>query len=984
MSINPGSHISRSLAVSAMLLLAGCGGGGGGTGPTNSAPVISGTPAIVGTEEAAYSDSALSASDADGQSVTWTIIGPAWLAIDSNTGALAGTPANSDVGQNDFTITAADGVGGEDTLLLSIDVAEVNDLPTLSMTIPNHGVFDGFGSWNVDLATWMVDVDTTQTPVYTVEANTDATTITTAIVGSTLTLTQASLNSPVVSLTVRLTDGGSAAFVEDTFDVVISTRTYTNSNWNEYVKNDGADVFSATDTACDGTETGGYDACVHAAEIIEIDTGLTTACGGLSAADTMSAFAWVCDDSGLTTVYRTSGLATGKGLGDLINFSGAPAWKNHSLVVTGGDGFLSRPHPWYSNTIVEDNDGMAGGAVAGTIYVVTADPATSYTLDAGKVGFVVAPGVTMTGPVTGGSNLVFLNTQNFLWIEGEMDGTASPANNPILLVSTKFSVARLNTITNADYGIQLNASSNNLIDQANIDGSVTVGIELFSGSTNNTISNGVISNSTSKGMLVSASNSNQISDMNFSFNGGVGLELSFSTNNVLTNITASNNGTNGVHVNNFSSNNTLTNIDVSGNYYGLYVYNSNSNEILDVVAHANTNSGVYLQLTSFNVVNNIGAKNNTSNGIALTAAHDNTINNVRAINSTNGVQMSSSDRNLITNVIASGSNSGISLSVGVDNVLMGITATGSNFGFAVDNFAANNVFAGVTATNNVSIGIIAQGSDNTFLQTAAANNYYGYYLGNANNLFHSTLATHSNTGIYLTTGADNNQFSGSLMVGDNSVGDCFVIAESTATGGLWDDAGGVDATHDGVCVAAVPSDFGSPTTGVSVASSFVGKLSTDDLANTSDTNGIASYPADPSTFDWLNYENAYRLWGREGGAFPSTGGQGAFTFGNGAIWDWSLLNNDTVMLGAMAVPTGNDIISHTWSTTSSTTFLLSAIEISGDAVGNDNLLCESNEVCLYAPNLGSYQGHGTIGAGPAFVDGTITGVTLMQYGTNGY
>jgi hypothetical protein len=47
------------------------------------------------------------------------------------------------------------------------------------------------------------------------------------------------------------------------------------------------------------------------------------------------------------------------------------------------------------------------------------------------------------------------------------------------------------------------------------------------------------------------------------------------------------------------------------------------------------------------------------------------------------------------------------------------------------------------------------------------------------------------------------------------------------------------------------------------------------------------------------------------------------------------------------------------------------------------MLCESNEVCLYTPNIGSYQGHGQLVSAGPFVDGTLTGITLMKYETNG-
>jgi hypothetical protein len=56
-----------------------------------------------------------------------------------------------------------------------------------------------------------------------------------------------------------------------------------------------------------------------------------------------------------------------------------------------------------------------------------------------------------------------------------------------------------------------------------------------------------------------------------------------------------------------------------------------------------------------------------------------------------------------------------------------------------------------------------------------------------------------------------------------------------------------------------------------------------------------------------------------------------------------------------------------------------------DGIGNDNLLCESGEQCLYTPNIGAYQGHGSFTSAGSFSNGdTLTGISLLKYSTNGY
>jgi hypothetical protein len=66
------------------------------------------------------------------------------------------------------------------------------------------------------------------------------------------------------------------------------------------------------------------------------------------------------------------------------------------------------------------------------------------------------------------------------------------------------------------------------------------------------------------------------------------------------------------------------------------------------------------------------------------------------------------------------------------------------------------------------------------------------------------------------------------------------------------------------------------------------------------------------------------------------------------------------------------------------TFLRDSYELPGDGVGNENGLCESNETCIYMPNIGAYQGHGAlVPAGTIGTGGVIENVELLEYETNG-
>jgi hypothetical protein len=74
---------------------------------------------------------------------------------------------------------------------------------------------------------------------------------------------------------------------------VVPAYSVNGANWMDYVENDGADVFSASDTACTGSEVG-YDACIHGGEIRKVVVAGVASCTDLSLSDVLSAFQWTC------------------------------------------------------------------------------------------------------------------------------------------------------------------------------------------------------------------------------------------------------------------------------------------------------------------------------------------------------------------------------------------------------------------------------------------------------------------------------------------------------------------------------------------------------------------------------------------------------------------------------------------------------------------------------------------------------------------
>ena len=101
----------------------------------NSAPVIQGTAYTTVTADNGYSFYP-TAYDADGDTLTWSISGkPYWASFSTSTGALTGTPAESDAGiYTNIIISVSDGEETSPLNAFSITVNEYNSAPVIQGT----------------------------------------------------------------------------------------------------------------------------------------------------------------------------------------------------------------------------------------------------------------------------------------------------------------------------------------------------------------------------------------------------------------------------------------------------------------------------------------------------------------------------------------------------------------------------------------------------------------------------------------------------------------------------------------------------------------------------------------------------------------------------------------------------------------------------------------------------------------------------------
>jgi len=104
----------------------------------NDAPAFSSDPVVMpdAVEGEYYTNNLLDfASDSNGDPITFSGTGPAWLAIDPS-GAVTGTPGEGDLGLNQWAVQAVDGNGGTNSATLEITVLQLETY--FSETFPTN------------------------------------------------------------------------------------------------------------------------------------------------------------------------------------------------------------------------------------------------------------------------------------------------------------------------------------------------------------------------------------------------------------------------------------------------------------------------------------------------------------------------------------------------------------------------------------------------------------------------------------------------------------------------------------------------------------------------------------------------------------------------------------------------------------------------------------------------------------------------------
>ncbi|MDH5231120.1 MAG: Ig-like domain-containing protein [Gammaproteobacteria bacterium] len=683
--------------------------------------------------------------------------------------------------------------------------------------------------------------------------------------------------------------------------------------------NDYVDNDGTTQFNATNTQCAGMNtSCLHGGEIRSMVIPGDSTCENLTAQDVLGVFDWVCDDSTTPIRILSVGLKTNKNLSDLIDFE-TNVWKENTVVVLeNGEERFTSISAAWWDNSIIVDNDGGELATQNSIYLATESVNQSYTINGDGIAFVIQPGIVLSGPSTG-VDIISANSQNYLWMEGAIDITGD--DRGIVWQGVGFSVLRNIHTENANTG------------------TFQRGVHLLESSFNR-LSNIISENNGIHGLrLDSNSNHNVLSEITVSNNDICGLYMRDAEFNQLSNIHANGNLC-GIYFYNLSNNNLLKNINTANNGYSVYLAGSTGNRLINIKAHNSGVSGVHIDSSSNNYLTGILA---TNNGIS---------------ESNGGVVFSgatgSADGNFLSNItVANNYYSGVYLYIAENNSLANIAAVGNGL--------ADPEFGGV---------MFSSSNNNTLINYAGSHGYYGISFWSA----------------------ENNYVSGQLKLGNNVI-DCHVDATTTP---------GVNSS-----CANVGNSDALYTPDISLASSFIGKIFEDDTQNTTsvtNSDGTAMY-SDIS--DWFSFENQFRTWGKDGGTFPFNDQQGKCDANNCRIWDWTIQHPDTVIQNVLTARLSGEAANtfkHIWHIDPAPTqqsdcdsampgslfetdhceniALRNSVEIITDSVGNNNGLCESDEICLHTPNVGSYQGHGALVSAGVFTNGALTGITLMKYETN--
>ncbi len=699
-----------------------------------------------------------------------------------------------------------------------------------------------------------------------------------------------------------------------------------NANWMDYVQysNSSNGIYGQSDTACLGTETGPigkFNGCIHGGELKKVVVTDVSSCANLTLIESLNAFDWECTSTSGTAVFYTRKLKKDFKLKDLID-SGLNDWRNNSVTV------------------------QLSGTTIGT------SPSTKWWTNT----FASLPSNPNTGGLTF-SDVVSLSTPGTIYTTTTDRSTIgyTISADKIAIVTLESKKLIWNNISASNCSLTATPSS------------------------------------TGNKYLICGGSSRKFIWLEIDISGDVSNQPDGAIN--MEGWTFSQ-----IRHSSFKNFNQLS------VYPSLSMKYANSNKMNSIRIYKTGKYGVQLYTSKYNFIESLEIENTkaSSNSAALqigTTSQFNTFVDTKIAyvhGLGQGIQVSGSStynnfiRSHVSNVFAGPSRGGIDFTGGGYNkVIQSIVVGTGNTGLFFSSSSANIVMSS-TSTNHTFNGIYLINSNNNYFQ--------GSLIGNTPNDEALSTVTSNNNKFDKT--AISNPYTSIARVSLHDAGTSNQLSSYLITDLNFCAAyGNVDAT----CTQSGGSTYRRDTVNF-LTSSFVGNTSTKDTKNTNtlfyNTNKVALL----NITDWMNFDNFFRSWGNFGvDAFDWSHYTPCQTT-DCQVWDWSIKSSDPFLLsrvfdGTTAIDftntlnngacpatgpfSGNDSAAVT-NTNHTGYYMLHAIEMM-DTGGNDNGLCESGESCVFAPNIGAYQGHDSISSNYCTTSGAyVNGTKIYQYTSNGY
>lgn len=714
--------------------------------PANVAPAFTSDPMTKpdASEDSAYAGQSLAGAATDGntnETLTYSkVSGPAWLNVAAD-GTLSGTPSNSDVGANSFTVRVTDSTSLTDEAVLNINVTNVNDAPVFaSNPINKADVAIAQSYTGQTLAGAASDDDAGDTLTYSKVSGPAW-----LSVASNGALSGTPSNSDVGanSFTVRVTDlANTTADATLNINVITTNGVWTNlaggswpagGNWSSSLIANGTDKtadFSTLNLTADATVT--------------LDGARTL--GGMTFSDTTPSNNWTLNtgSSGVLTLDVTSGSPTITVNNQTATLGAALAGSDGLTKAGAGTLVLSGTNTYTGGTIVSAGtlqysaanlaslQGATSIAAGATVHLQNAATTTTVTnsfTGTGKLQLTLsAAGTanTTVNGITGFNGTVQVSTPATTGNKWNVNGVNAPNVSVVIDNNTQLYV---NTAASTFAGIQVQGTGNtenrgairlaaNLSGPVTLMGSTTIGTE--GGTLSGGITTGIAGTST---LTLGTANSTDNATLSGVIGNGTGtlamiktaggtLTLSGTAANTYTGTTTVSGGT--LNLNKTAGVNAVTgNLVLSGGTLTLGA----ANQIADTADIAISGAGV-ISSGLTDTVRNLSVSINSGDTAKLNFASGTNF-------SVNSLSLTSS---IAGGFVATNSHS---LATGSANSTLHIGSGGwsmNDFTFALSQSTANTAtvnlsgnFTG-TGTNRITAGVSAFNANaNINLQSATRN-----------------------------------------------------------------------------------------------------------------------------------------------------------------------------------------------------------------------------------------------------------------------